>query len=136
MLPDPFPTGPGIPPENRRFARVVERGTQLVLTWLVVSHLAYLAAPPAGVAAHWQHSHGEFHAATGLPVGWAQLADLPAPGALSLAGIALLGLLPPLALLTVLPLYWRRRERLFSAVVVTTTVVILLAASGWIASGH
>lgn len=122
--------------EALRFAAILQVGVWVALAVLVVSFLAYLLGWPAPyvpvdlVARHWTERHDEFIAHTGQPTGWAWALRLQHPDMLNLAGVALLGLLSPLALIPLIPAALKKREYPFLAVIVLQLAILALAASG------
>ncbi|MFZ5545794.1 MAG: hypothetical protein ACOZJZ_19725 [Pseudomonadota bacterium] len=125
-----------------RYARWVESGTRIGLLALVLLFFAYALGfteplvPHHRLAELWRLPVAEFRAATGLPTGWGWLVHARRGDVANLLGVALLAGCSVGALLALLPLYARRRERLYAALCAAEAAVILLAASGVLSAGH
>ena len=124
------------PPEQLRYARVLEYGSRLGLGLLLVSFAAYLfGAVDAQVElsrlpAIWGLPVARYLELTGTPKGWGWLALVAKGDIAALAGIVVLAGTSLVCLLSVLPLYATRRDRLFVALCLANALV-LLAAAGW-----
>lgn len=130
------------PPEQLRYARWLEWGTRVGLAALILIFLAYGIGlvephvPHSRLPEVWNLPVSQFLAATGLPTGWGWLAFAHRGDIANLLGIAMLTGASLLALLALLPLYLRRRDRLYAALCVVQVAVLLLAASGLLTAGH
>jgi len=130
------------PAEQLRYARWLEWGTRAGLAALVLLFLAYGVGlvephvPHSRLPEVWNLPVSEFLVATGLPAGWGWLAFAHRGDIANLLGIAMLTGASLLALLALLPLYLRRRDRLYVALCLMQVAVLLLAASGVLTSGH
>ena len=130
------------PPEQLRYARWLEWGTRVGLAALILIFLAYGIGlvephvPHSRLPEVWNLPVSQFLAATGLPTGWGWLAFAHRGDIANLLGIAMLTGASLLALLALLPLYLRQRERLYAALCVAQVAVLLLAASGLLTAGH
>lgn len=127
--------------ELNRYAAVLRTTQALALPVLVGGYLLYLTGvlpsivPPATALVDSGRASAAFVAACGEPTGWAWLARLGHGDMLCLLGIALLGVSPILALLAILPLAVRRRDRAFVMVLVAQVAVLVAAAAGWLGRG-
>ncbi len=130
------------PPEQLRYARWLEWGTRVGLVALILIFLAYGIGlvephvPHSRLPEVWNLPVSQFLAATGLPTGWGWLAFAHRGDIANLLGIAMLTGASLLALLALLPLYLRQRDRLYAALCVAQVAVLLLAASGLLTAGH
>ena len=130
------------PPEQLRYARWLEWGTRVGLVALILIFLAYGIGlvephvPHSRLPEVWNLPVSQFLAATGLPTGWGWLAFAHRGDIANLLNIAILTGASLLALLALLPLYLRQRERLYAALCVAQVAVLLLAASGLLTAGH
>lgn len=133
---------PAQPPEQQRYARVLDAGARLGLVVLVLSFAAYVSGlmdshvPPERLPQLWVHPVGRFLELTQSPVGWGWLARIHLGDMAGLAGIAVLAGCSVVALLALVPVYWRRGDRVYAAICVAEVLVVALAASGWLAGGH
>jgi len=130
------------PPEQLRYARWLEWGTRVGLVALILIFLAYGIGlvephvPHSRLPEVWNLPVSQFLAATGLPTGWGWLAFAHRGDIANLLGIAMLTGASLLALLALLPLYLRQRDRVYAALCVAQVAVLLLAASGLLTAGH
>ena len=130
------------PPEQIRYARLLELGARLGLGVLVLAFVAYLSGlldahvAPERLPEVWSLPVGQYLARTHQSPGWHSLLEWQFGDIASLWGIAILSTCSVVCLLALVPGYWRRGDRLFSLVCLAQAAVILLAASGWLAVGH
>jgi hypothetical protein len=130
------------PPEQQRYARVLEWASRAGLLVLVLSFAAYVAGlmeahvPPRELPALWVHPVDRFIELTGSPRGWGWVRMIHQGDIAGLLGIAILAGGSVLCLLSLVPLYAVRRDRAFAGISLAGAVVIVLAASGWLAGGH
>lgn len=124
------------PPEQLRYARVLEWGSRLGLGVLLASFAAYLSGAvdaqvaPARLPQVWGLPVARYLEVTGSPSGWGWLGLLAKGDFAALGGIAILAGTSAVCLLAVLPLYAARRDRVFVALCLANAIV-LLAAAGW-----
>lgn len=136
-------TGPASqPPEQLRYARVLDLGARIGFVVLVLSYAAYLSGlmdahvPPERLPELWVHPVGRYLELTQSPVGWGWLPRIHLGDMAGLAGIALLAGCSVAALLALVPIYLKRGDRAYVAICLAEVAVVLLAASGWLAGGH
>lgn len=138
----PAESPPVQPEEQLRYARWLGAGTRLGLVALVVLFAGYVAGvlepfvPHERMPALWSLPVNDYLAATRTPTGWGWIRLLRHGDFANLAGIALLSSVSLAALAVLLPLYARRRDRVFLAVTVLQIGVLLLAMSGILGGGH
>lgn len=119
-----------------RYATWLEWGTRLGLLVLATGFLAALAGwlpphvPPQDLPRFWSQPVGQFLGATGSPRGWGWVALLHRGDMLGLAGIGILAGCSAAALLALVPLYVRGRDRAFVFLCVMQVGVLVAAASG------
>jgi len=136
------PKPPVQPPEQERYARVLDWGTRIGLLVLVLSFAAYVSGlmqahvPPDQLPSLWEHPVDRYLELTQSPTGWGWLAMIHRGDMAGLLGIAILAGCSIPCLLALVPLYAARRDRAFVAVCLAEVAVVALAASGWLAGGH
>ena len=121
--PDPSLGADGLaqPPEQLRYARWLAWGTRLGVLLLLAGLVAALTGwlppqvPPETVAQWWGQPVAVYREATGSTAGWGWLRQLAHGDMAGLLGIALLAASAVPPLLALLPLYLRRRDRIFAA---------------------
>jgi hypothetical protein len=127
------------PPEQLRYARLLEWGTRVGMAVLLLSFAAYVLGlaeshvPVAKLPELWIHPVGRFLELTQSPTGWGWLALLHRGDIAGLLGIAILSGASVLCLLALVPIYLARGERIFAAVCLAEVAVVVLAASDWLA---
>lgn len=130
------------PPEQERYARLLDWGTRAGLFLLVASFAAYVSGllpgfvPVDRLPELWSLPVAQFQARTQMPGGWGWLALLGHGDVLGLLGIALLAGISIPCLLALVPLYAGRGERAFVLICLLEVAVVVLAASGWLSGGH
>ncbi|MEP7183589.1 MAG: DUF1634 domain-containing protein [Betaproteobacteria bacterium] len=132
----------GPPPEQLRYAALLDRGARLGLFVAVVCFAAYAVeilpagVPFADVPALLKLPLADYLAATGRPTGWGWL-RLAGDGEFSsLVGIAILAGCSLLPLAVAIPLYAKRGSRVHAIICVVEIGILLLAASGVLTAGH
>lgn len=83
----------------------------------------------------WALPAGQFHEATGAPMGWGWLALIDKGDYLNLAGVAWFALVILICYLRIIPLFAPRGERLRMGLAIAQVVVLLASASGLFAGG-
>lgn len=127
------------PPQQLRYALLLQWGTRLGLAVLVLSFIGYATGwlpahvAPERLAQLWSQPVHAYLAASGSPTGWRWLALAHHGDVLGLAGIGILAGCSVLALLALVPLYAAARDRVFAALCVLEALVVLVAASGVVA---
>ncbi|MBI5718075.1 MAG: DUF1634 domain-containing protein [Burkholderiales bacterium] len=138
----PAPGSVKQPPEQQRYATLLDRLTRVGLAVLVLSFAAYLLelmpprVAPERLPQLWTLPVEQYLQQTGTPVGWGWISLLRHGDVAALSGIVILAGCSALCLGALVPLYLRRRERAFAALCLAEIAVIVLAASGLFAGGH
>lgn len=128
--------------EAFRYAFLLDWGTRIGLVALVLSFSAYMSGllpphvPLDQLPSVWNLPVNTFLERTGTPTGWSWLQFAHKGDLSNLIGIALLAgcSLPPL--LGLVPLYLKRRDRVYAVICILIAAVLLLAASGLLTGGH
>lgn len=130
------------PPEQRRYATLLEWCTRIGLVLTVLAFAVYLSgvAParvaPERLASLWQLPVHEFLRATGGERGLGWLTQLAHGDMAALAGIAFLAGCSVVPLVDLVRLSLARGDRAFALLGAAEIAVIALAASGWLGGGH
>lgn len=128
--------------EQQRYATLLSWGARSGLAILIVSFLAYVFGwMPAHVALDqlpnvWGLPVEEYLKQTNSPSGWAWLVNMREGDYAGLFGIAWLSGCSLVCLVSVMPIYARRRDLVFVAICVIALLVQVLAASGILHVGH
>ncbi len=130
------------PPEQERYARLLDWGTRVGLFLLVASFAAYVSGllpgfvPVQSLPELWSLPVAQFQARTQMPVGWGWLALLGHGDVLGLLGIALLAGVSVPCLLALVPIYAARGDKAYVVICLLEVAVVALAASGLLSGGH
>lgn len=130
------------PPEQLRYARLLDWGTRIGLAVLLISFGAYVLGllpahvPPDQLPALWGQPVGRYLELTGTPTGWGWLALVHRGDMAGLLGIAILAGSSVLCLLALVPLYLARGDRAYVIICLAEVAVVALAATGWLRAGH
>jgi hypothetical protein len=126
---------PDAPPEQPRYAGVLEACVRAGFVLLVMSFVLYMLGIPKPVIAldqlpqYWGLPVDEFVRATHTPTGWAWLAMIGHGDTLNLVGIALLASASAFSSLAVLPVFGRRGEYALLAITLLQLIVVVASAS-------
>jgi hypothetical protein len=130
------------PPELKRYAALLDAGAKLAFLVLVGAFAAYVTGllsahiPRDELPQLWVLPLDAYLSRTGAPTRWDWIGLLAKGEYASIAGIALLSACSLPCLLSVVPLYWRRGERILAVIASLIVLVLALAASGVLVAGH
>ena len=128
--------------EQLRYATLLYWGSRSGLAISVIAFLAYVFGllpahvPMDQLPSLWHLPLKEYLAATNTPTGWHWMTMLKLGDFASLFGIAWLSSCSLLCLLSIIPIYNARRDRVFAAICVLEFAILVLAASGILTAGH
>lgn len=127
--------------EQQRYATLLSWGSRSGLALLVVSFLAYVFGlmpvhvPLEQMPNLWNLPVGDYLKQTDTPTGWNWLTMIDQGDFASLIGIAWLSGCSLICLLAIIPIYARRKDKIFVMLCVFALAVQLLAASGMLRTG-
>ena len=127
--------------EQQRYATLLSWGSRSGLGLLVVSFLAYVFGlmpvhvPLEQLPNLWNLPVGDYLKQTDTPTGWNWLTMIDQGDFASLVGIAWLSGCSLICLLAIIPIYARRKDKIFVMLCVFALAVQLLAASGMLRTG-
>lgn len=133
---------PGVPAEQKLYARWLAHGSRIGLGLLVVFFLAYVFGvlephvPVHELPALWSHSVEHYQWLTGHPSGWDWLQHLGKGDYLNMLAIAVLALVSAACYARIVPALWVQGDRLQAGLAVAQVLVLLAAASGLLVGGH
>jgi hypothetical protein len=131
-----------VPAEQTVYARWLEWGTRLGLWLLIAAFGAYafgILEPQVELSRLpelWGLPAERYQAVAGAPAGWGWLGFLDKGDHLNLLAVAFLSLITVACYLRILPIHFRRGERVLAAMTLLQIAVLLAAASGALAGGH
>jgi len=130
------------PAEQLRYARLLDLTSKFGFVMLVAGFVAYAFGwleehvTVAELPQLWGLPLAEYLARTDTPTGWGWLAQLHKGEFAGLIGIAVLAGCSAVCLAAVIPVYVRRRDRVYAGICVLEILVLMLAASGVLTLGH
>ena len=125
-----------------RYARLLSIGMYAGLGTLVVTYILYAVGVPAPVVSLdrmptlWGLSSREFQQEAGIPDGWGWLSLLRHGDYLNFIGIVVLAVTSIVCYAAVLPLFMKKKPRIYAVLVALEIVTLIVAASGFISIGH
>jgi hypothetical protein len=128
--------------EQLRYATWLARGTTFGFAAMALGFIAYVIGVLEPHVAFedlpslWSIPAASYVEAAGIPEGWGWLALTQKADMLNLVGIAMLSGCSVVALLAVIPVYTRQRNRIFVGVCIVEIAIMVLAASNVLAAGH
>jgi len=131
-----------VPDEQLRYARLLDITSKIGFAALVAGFVAYAFGwleehvTVAELPRFWGLPLAEYLARTDTPTGWGWLAQLHKGEFAGLIGIAVLAGCSAVCLVAVIPVYVRRRDRVYAGICVLEILVLVLAASGLLTLGH
>lgn len=122
--------------EQLIYAKVLDSGMKIGLIGLIVSFIVYLTGilepymPVKDLPKYWGLSVHQYLEATGIEQGWTWLRLLNKGDFLNFLGIALLAGVTIACYLAVIPIFFRKKDRIYAILAILEVLVLLLAASG------
>lgn len=133
---------PGVPDEQKLYARWLQAGARTGLALLVAGFLAYVLGllephvPLARLSSLWSQPVERYREITGAPAGWEWLGLLHYGDYLNFIGIAILGLVSTVCYARIVPELFKRGQRVQGWLAIAQVLVLLAAASGLLVGGH
>ena len=124
------------------YARWLDASSRVTFAASLLAFLLYVTGvlppfvPLEALPRLWGLPVDQYLQKTAAPSGWGWLPLLGHSDYVSLACIALIGLVTLLCYVAILPLLLRLRERLQACLVAAQVLVLLIAASGLLSGGH
>lgn len=129
--------------EQLAYARVLDAGMKLGLLSLVVTFGLYVLGiiaphiPVEELPRYWSLPVKKYLAVTGVHAGWGWLDMLGKGDFLNFVGIAFLSSVAMVCYVSIAPIFFRRKDRIYGWLTVLEVGVLALAASGLLkAGGH
>jgi hypothetical protein len=132
---------PRLAEEQVAYANLLDTGMKVGLLLLVLTFVTYttgLLAPHVpldDLPRYWSMPVRQYLAATGVHPGWGWLQRLGQGDFLNFAGIAFLAGVTIACYAAIIPIFLRKRERIYAGLAVVEVVVLALAASGLLGGG-
>jgi len=132
---------PGASPEQKRYGAVLDVAMKIGLLTLVVAFVLYLIGIPKPhvpvdeVSANWGMKVGDYLEKAQIEKGWSWTSNLGQSDFLTFAPIAFLASITVICYLTILPIFFKRKDFIYGGLVILEVLVLVLAASGVLPSG-
>ncbi len=132
-----------LPDEQLAYARVLDAGMKLGFLSLVVSFVLYVMGvvsphiPVEELPRYWSLPVKKYLAVTGIHAGWGWVDMLGKGDFLNFVGIAFLSSVAILCYVSITPIFFQKKDRIYAWLAVLEVAVLSLAASGLLkAGGH
>jgi hypothetical protein len=129
--------------EQLVYAAVLERGMKIGLLAITITFLVYVTGalapylPVSDLPKYWIMPVKQYIKTAGVHTGWAWLSMLHKGDFLNFAGIAFLAGVTIICLFPVIPIFMRKKDRVYAMISVVEILILVLAASGILkAGGH
>lgn len=127
--------------EQITYAKVLDAGMKIGLLSLIVLFIIYLVGildpyiPVKNLPKYWTLSVHEYLQETGIHQGWSWIRLLNKGDFLNFLGIAFLAGVTIVCYLAVIPLFFRKKDKVYGFLAILEVLVLLLAASGILKTG-
>ncbi len=127
--------------EQISYARLLDSGMKIGFIALLVTFAVYMsgvlqpAVPVQEVSKYWGLSVHDYLAATGIEPGWAWLKLLNKGDFLNFLGIAFLAGVTVICYIRIIPIFLRKKDRVYAILALVEVLVLTLAASGLLKGG-
>lgn len=127
--------------EQLTYAKVLDAGMKIGLLGLIVLFIIYLVGifepyiPVKDLPKYWSLSVHEYIKETGIHQGWTWLKLLNKGDFLNFLGITFLAGVTIVCYIAVIPVFFRKKDKVYGFLAILEVLVILLAASGILKTG-
>ncbi|MFN3481162.1 MAG: hypothetical protein ACK415_12375 [Thermodesulfovibrionales bacterium] len=127
--------------EQLRYAKILDLGMKIGLLALIITFIIYLTGilpaylPVNDLPRYWGLSVHQYLEETGIKQGWTWLGLLNKGDFLNFVGIAFLAGVTILCYLAVIPIFFRKNDKVYGIIAIIEVLVLLLAASGILKTG-
>lgn len=127
--------------EQLRYAKILDLGVKIGLLVLIITFIIYITGilpsfvPVQELPHYWKLSVHQYLEKTGLGQGWTWLGLLDKGDFLNFLGIAFLAGVTIICYLSVIPIFFRKKDNIYGVLAIIEVLVLLLAASGILKTG-
>ncbi|MBF0343915.1 MAG: hypothetical protein HQL06_06750 [Nitrospirae bacterium] len=127
--------------EQLRYAKLLDIGMKVGIVILFISFLVYITGifspfvPVDDLPKLWSLPVHDYLEKTGIHAGWAWIHLLNKGDFLNFVGIAFLGGVTIVCLLSIIPIFFRKKDPIYGVIVLIEVLVLILAASGVFRTG-
>jgi hypothetical protein len=129
--------------EQLAYAKLLDFGMKLGLLALIITFIVYLSGilspyiPVNDLPRYWSMSVHKYLEATGIHPGWTWVGMLGKGDFLNFVGIAFLAGVTILCYLRIIPILFRKKDKVYGILAILEVLILVLAASGILkAGGH
>ncbi len=128
--------------EQKLYALVLEKGMYIGLLGLLITFVIYATGlvtpyiPYDKLPEYWSMSAHEYLEAANVPSGWGWVGLLGYGDFLNFVGIAILAAVTILCYIMIVPILFKKGDKIFAAMAILEAIVLIAAASGLITGGH
>lgn len=129
--------------EQLAYAHLLDKGMKIGLVMVIVTFLIYVTGilsphiPVGELNKYWGMSVHEYLKQTGIHSGWSWLGMLGKGDFLNFVGIAFLGGITIVCYLRIIPIFFRKKDKVYAVLAILEVLVLVFAASGILkAGGH
>ncbi|MBI5190383.1 MAG: hypothetical protein HZA22_06885 [Nitrospirae bacterium] len=127
--------------EQLVYAGILEKGMQLGLLGLIITFVIYMSGilpakiPVDQVGNYWGMSVHEYLAATGMSPGWTWVRFIGNGDFINFIPIAILAGVTILCYMAVIPVFLKKKDKVYAIIGTLEVLVLVLAASGVLKGG-
>ena len=128
-------------PEQRLYAKVLEKGMYFGLLLLIITFVIYAFnimkpfLPKAELSQYWTHNVSEYLHMANVKAGWSWVGMLGYGDFLNFIPIAILAGVTVVCFLAIAPTLWRNDDKVYAVFAILEAVILSVAASGILGSG-
>jgi hypothetical protein len=129
--------------EQLVYAKILDKGMKIGLLILIVTFIVYLSGlltpyiPINDLPKYWGMSVHKYLEATGIHPGWSWLGMINKGDFLNFIGIAFLAGITVICYVAIIPILFKKKDRIYGILAIIEVLVLVLAASGILkAGGH
>ncbi|NQU02731.1 MAG: DUF1634 domain-containing protein [Syntrophaceae bacterium] len=122
--------------EQFRYAGIMEKGMFFGLAVLIVTFILYVTGiirpyiPLNEFSRHFHKDVNSYLAETNIDAGWGWIKMLQYGDFLNFIGIAILTSITILCYISIVPVFWKKKDWVFAILAILEVIVLLIAASG------
>jgi len=127
--------------EQLAYANILELGMKAGLLMLIVTFIVYLSGllpphvPVKDLPMYWSMPVKKYLAAAHIHPGWSWLFMIGKGDFLNFVGIAFLAGVTILCYMRIIPIFFRKKDRVYGILAIIEVLILVLAASGILKSG-
>ncbi len=129
--------------EQLVYAKILDKGMKIGLLILIVTFIVYLSGlltpyiPINDLPKYWGMSVHKYLETTGIHPGWSWLGMINKGDFLNFIGIAFLAGITVICYVAIIPILFKKKDRIYGILAIIEVLVLVLAASGILkAGGH